>query len=581
MNALSHRERPGVWGCPPAHWVRAGRLSWFALTATLLIANACTTPGGATSGNPERRTDTQRALTMAFRHDPSDLSPKIPQERGGGSIKPLFNAGLTVKDSEGVVRPRLAQSLPVLNTDAWRVAADGRMETIYQLRPGLTWHDGQPLTAQDFVFAWRTYSHPELGVFGPKPQDQIEEAIASDPQTLVLRWKSPFADADILAENFPPLPRHILEAPRSVLSGDPGSRDTFLAHPYWTQQYVGAGPFRLDRWEPGVELQGSAFEGYVEGRPKIDRVIARIVLDENVALTHMLSENTTYAHNYTLRFEHIKTLKDAWGGRARGTIHSTSEASVFGTFQFRPEFQQTPPLLDVRVRRSMAHTMDKQMLQDGLFEGEGTPSHTFVSREEAFYPQVDRVIAKYPFDPRRAEQLMSEAGFTRDGGSMFASAGGQRFRPEFRILEGTVAERAQAILVDVWSKAGLDVQPAVMPAAQVRDPEARNTFPGMSMSVGGGVAGWISSAMGTPANRWAGSNRGGWSFPDYDRLYEVYNGTLERSQRDQRVIEMARLVSDQLPGLILYDNFVYQVHFARLSGPRAGPLWNLHEWEIV
>jgi ABC-type transport system substrate-binding protein len=70
---------------------------------------------------------------------------------------------LVLNDDRESPTPYLAEALPTANTDTWRILPDGRMETIYRLRPSLTWHDGAPLTAADFVFAWRVYATPELG----------------------------------------------------------------------------------------------------------------------------------------------------------------------------------------------------------------------------------------------------------------------------------------------------------------------------------------------------------------------------------------------------------------------------------
>ena len=76
-------------------------------------------------------------------------------------------------------------TLPELGTNSWQVFPDGTMETTYQLRPNLTWHDGAPLTAEDFVLAWQVYLHPALGNFETKPENLMESVVAADPRDLV------------------------------------------------------------------------------------------------------------------------------------------------------------------------------------------------------------------------------------------------------------------------------------------------------------------------------------------------------------------------------------------------------------
>ena len=154
----------------------------------------------------------------------------------------LFNAELDMDDGQERTHPYLAEVLPSLNSDSWKVFPDGRMETIHRLRPNLTLHDGTALSALDFVFAWRVYSAPELGQTRLPPIPQVEEMTAPVSRTLVIRWSRPFPDAASIGKEFQALPRHILEGPFQA-----GDWESFANLPFWTTQYVGFGPYKLDR----------------------------------------------------------------------------------------------------------------------------------------------------------------------------------------------------------------------------------------------------------------------------------------------------------------------------------------------
>src|SRR2546422_5456927 len=154
-------------------------------------------------------------------------------------------------DSSGVIHPYLAETLPQLNAESWRLFPDGRMETTYRLKPNLTWHDGQPLTAEDFVFSWRVYSTPELGHATQPPLHAIDEVVALDAQRFVIRWKLPYPDATTLSardRELPALPRHILGADFEQIAAT--GPDAIANDPFWSRAYVGAGPYKLERWEP-------------------------------------------------------------------------------------------------------------------------------------------------------------------------------------------------------------------------------------------------------------------------------------------------------------------------------------------
>ena len=171
----------------------------------------------------------------------------------------LFNAGLALKDERGVPQPFLVEALPRLDAGTWRVFPDGRMETVFRLKPNLTWHDGAPLTAADFVFAWRVFATPELGSASSAPFNQMEELAATDSQTLVIRWRQPYPDAYALEDrDFQALPRHLLEPPFQQMADGQMAPDAFASLPFWGAEYVGLGPYRIDRSEPGSSLEAAA-----------------------------------------------------------------------------------------------------------------------------------------------------------------------------------------------------------------------------------------------------------------------------------------------------------------------------------
>jgi peptide/nickel transport system substrate-binding protein len=574
-----HQRTSGAW--------RGSLLA--ALLAWVIVG--CTPAGpmqsSAPQAEPPRGSDAPRSLVVAFRFEPTDLSAKIAKTGSNGNGVALFNAALAVVDNASTPRPHLAEALPALNTDSWRLSPDGRMETTYRLRPGLTWHDGAPLTADDFAFAYRVYLAPTLAVFLPNPQDQIDDITAVDPRTLLIRWRSTYPEAGALDQGkLDPLPRHLLGEGFAALEQDPSTRDAFLNLPFWNVEYVGVGPFRLTRWDPGTEIEMAAFDGHSLGRPKIDRLILRLIPDENTVLTNVLSGTVQFTQYFTLRFEHGQVLRREWVPEGKGVVLLDPSSTPLSVVQFRPEFLKAPGLLDVRVRRALAHSIDRQTLQDGLFEGEGVIANTYVLPHDPFFPDVDRTIVKYPYDPSRTEQLMTEAGFTRDRDGLFANLAGERFAPEFQAQSGSQFERHQAVMENTWRRAGIEVKPTILAANVSRDNFIRASFPGLGHS-GSGEMGrvFISAQIGSEANRWNGSNRGGWFNAEYDRLWDAYNSTLDRSERGRHLAAKARVVSEELPAYVLYYNFNLLVHAAALRGPTiAAPestnFWNVHEWEL-
>ncbi len=563
---------------------------------SFILTIACTAPraAGPTDGPPAGGTAPSKSLVIAVRYETTDLAPKIPGNSGPANVKSVFNAGLSQTDPEGVTHPLLAESLPRLNTESWQVLPDGRMETTYRLRSGLTWHDGRPLTAADFAFAWRVYADPTLRLFSPTPQDHIQEIVATDPRSFIIRWKSAFVDADILQDNFPPLPQHLLGQAFDEYQAAPTARESFANLPFWTTEYIGAGPYRLTEWSQGSRLEGVAFADYVLGRPKIDRVIIRIFNDENTVLANVLSGEVDYSVHFTLRFEHARVLQREWEPGGRGVVMlDRSVPGVTMWTQIRPEYALDPGQLDVRVRRALAYTIDRSALNDGLFEGKGFTSDTLISDNHPHYSEANPQLTHYPYDPAQADRLMVEAGFTKGADGFFARPNGERFRTDVRVTAGPEFERMGLILVDTWRRFGVEAASSVLPAAQAADNQTRQTFPGMASRGGGFDSRYmIAAEIGSPANRWTGNNRSGWSHPDYEQLYQAFSVALDRQDRARLEIRIAKLISEQLPFHVLYD--ALQVRTARaglqgLSSRPAAPLpptvnnqtyWGLHEWQM-
>jgi peptide/nickel transport system substrate-binding protein len=524
---------------------------------------------------------------MVTRFEPTTLTQKplvTIAANSDNDPRRLFNAGLVQFDDREVARPYLAEARPQLNTDAWRVFPDGRMETVWKLRPGLTWQDGTPLTADDFVFSSRVYATPELGVAKAPPIGQIEEIVAPDPQTVVIRWKGLFPDADVLdAEDFQPLPHHLLE---DALQRTPG--EAFAALPYWTTDYVGLGPYRLERWEPGSFLEATAFAGHALGRPRIERIRLRFISDSNTVLANLLSGEAHLSLPNAIFVQQAVVLKREWGPRNAGTALVVPTQWRRGEVQHRPEYASPRAVLDVRVRRALVHAIDRKALNDAVFEGEGILTDTPIAPGVEAYAEVDRAIAKYPYDPRRTEQLMAEAGWTRGADGVYAHPSEGRFAME--IKENATADLATelSILAGGLRQGGFEVRETLVPLSQANDGELRGAFPSIYVA-GGGVGergvlpNYLSSTIPGPTNRWVGRNRGGWSNAEYDRLFEAFSTTLDRAERNRQVAQMARIFSEDVAAISLYFNPIVVGYVAALRGPvpyapESVSTWNIHEW---
>jgi peptide/nickel transport system substrate-binding protein len=545
----------------------------------VIIAAACSPrPSSSTipqPGDPEPASG--RTLVIAVRAEPptlveAGLDP-IKTVSGFSAPTSLFHAGLTQEDEKLIPHPYLAKALPQLGTDTWKVFPDGRMETTWRLRPNLTWHDGAPLVADDFVLSIQ--GRIALKTAGASGKDGvtlarlIEEIHAPDARTVVVGWKTLFPGAN--ETPWQPLPRHLLGSAFADLSA-PES----VAHlPYWNAEFVGVGPYRLERWERGVFIEGTAFGGYVHGLPRIPRIQLVWISDKNTAVAQLLSGAIGLTADGTIGFEQAMVLQREWAARADpGTVVLSPDNIRFVLVQYRTEYTNPSALLDVRVRQAFAHAIDKQNLVDGMVDGQPAMAFTGLSPQAAYYPELDRVLTKYPYDLRRAEQLMTDAGFAKDREGFFAQHE-TRLSAEIRATTDGMGDREAPILADSWKRAGMETPLRMLTAAEGQNGELRSAFPAFSTVYSTTLVGSIvtekfpTKYMATAGNGWTGVNRSGYSHPEYDRLYDIVATTLDVTERNRARVQAEKLLSDQAAYFPLYYFYSVIAHAGDLVGPRS------------
>ncbi len=577
------------------------------LLVALMTLIACAPPARPTSSARENVPNSSqppaqrisRTLVMAGRSETPSVASRPLRIFGltSTTVSRLFNAGLALRDGEGNWHPYMAESLPQLNSESWTVAPDGTMETTYRLKPNQTWHDSTPLTADDFVFSYQLYSNPEVGQAGSLPISIMSEVLAPDPRTVVIRWREPFADAGNLeagsagltnALGFPPLPRHILER-----QFRPDNIEAFVALPFWSTEYVGVGPYKMEKWEAGAYFEGAAFDHHVLGRPKIERVRMLFIPDFNTSVANLLSGEAHITVDDSIRFQQALVLRREWEPRQAGTVLVYPALWRHTYFQQRPEYARPATLMDARVRKALAYSVDKAALNDALFEGEGILTETPIPPTSPYFADVDRAATKYPFDVRRTEQLMAEAGYTKGPDGVWAHPTVGRFEAELAVLQSPQNENEMHVMASVWRQVGFDVAEKVWAANLSSDGQLRDTHPSLAnTSAGAGAPGEITLAEHTTAlvpsaqNRWAGYNRGGWTNPEFDELAQRFNRSLVRSERTALLVQMARIFTDDAAVIALYFNPTTTAFVSSLKGPKVAcpegtMAWDIYDWEWV
>jgi len=566
------------------------RMAWPTIIGLSVLLNACTaaSPVPSTTQPSQPAPMAQRTLAIAIRAEPTSLSLRPPRETFADvQHTAIFNADIAIADDRGSPVPYLVEALPQLNSDSWRVLPDGRMETTYRLRPNLTWQDGTPLSAEDFVFSFRVYGTPDVGLALQPPFNSIERVEASDARTFTIHWTRPYPDAGHMTgrdQNFPALPRQLLE---SHFTNEPV--ETFLTHPYWSREFLGLGPYRVVNWEPGSFIEAAAFEGHAGGRPKIDRIKIMFISDANAVLAHLLSGDLDFAAPFTMAIPNALTLKDEWASKQGGTVLYQVGGFWHGLgVQFLPERTSPQALLDVRVRRAIAHAIDRPAFNDAMNAGVGLEADYYLPTTGQWGSEVQRGAVKHNHDLQLAEQLMREAGFEKGPNGVYTSATEGEFAVEVRTTAGPYATELAALAND-WENAGFKINQQIIPPARSQDLETAAGYPGLRLTTSPATErialAPIPGNIPTPENGWRGGSQISWTNTEYTRLVGQFSSTLERAERGDLMTQLARVFSEDLAVISLHFPPIVLAAAASLTGPKEGApetnvFWNIQQWEL-
>jgi peptide/nickel transport system substrate-binding protein len=555
-----------------------------------LLLSGCASPGSAPRGqsgsDPAPRAAGPKRITIAITSEPTALYYALipsPVRAAPGSIQELVHLGLTAFDNEGTLRPIMSETVPTVENGLWKVLPDGRMEMTWKLKSDIRWHDGTPLTAEDVLFTATVIQDRDLAIFREKLYDSIESIEAPDSQTIVARWKQPLIDADTLFTYSRGLtmPRHLLERAYAE------NKATFTELPYWSTDFVGAGPFRLKEWVRGSHLIVSASDGYLLGRPKLDEVEVRFIGDGNTLLSNILAGGVDLTLRQALSVDQALQVRDQW---TQGKVHIAADgwATVYPQ-----HVNATPPIVANPVfKRALLHALDREQMAEQLMAGVTTLAHVPLAPDTPEYRETESAIVRYPYDLNRSMQLLESLGYSRGADGNMRDGSGQRLAFETRAsAQRDLHVKTLFPVVDAWQRLGAQVETQVIAAARATDREEQATFPAFQvLRQPSGVERLIAYHSGEARlaeRNFTGSNNGRYMNPELDPLIDRFRVTIPRAERMELARGIIRHITENLPVLPLFYDATPSLVHNRLKGitPLTGSedgrqTWNAHEWDV-
>ncbi len=442
---------------------------------------------------------------------------------------------LVWKDASGRLIPWLAR--------AWQRSSDGLTHT-FELRRGVRWHDGRPLTAEDVAFTFDYFAAQSLGPLLLAQPFGVKEARATGPLTVEVVLELPAVTfLASVAGALPIIPRHVW----SGIRNPPQAQSEAVL--------VGTGPYRLASYSAGAgSYLFTANDDYFLGRPFVRRIELLPVDDELVALR-------------AGEIDAAETPPEGVGEDVMGAFRDDPALGIVrstGNFSFPVIFNlgRGGALADVRFRRACAMALDRDAVVTRLLNGNGEPGNPgFLSRDNPFHAPVQQ----YPFDPAGANRLLDASGYRgREPDGTRRTSDGRPLR--FELLTGnSPPPPVLALLVAAWKGIGVALEPQSVDlptlfgrTAQAANDIALTLYPGP----GGTAPNADPDALRTfYASTVRGRLQGAQGYVDreFDRLARTQLVTSETAERRRLVGRMQEIVARDLVALPLYHSTVFTV----------------------
>lgn len=334
-----------------------------------------------------------------------------------------------------------------------------------------------------------------------------------------------------------------------------------------------------------------AFDDYYMGRPNIDRIVMKIIPDQDVIFASTLKGEIDFGR-YTLNLQQSLQLQKEKGDIFN--VYFTPNVALWTldlNFRDPNDLSKPHPLFsDIRVRQAMLYAIDRQQLNEIVFQGLGQIMDTWITELHIMRDALKSdKIKKYPYDPKKAEQLLAEAGWKKNKQGLLEKDG-KIF--EFTMIAGAgnpqtelMAQLIQAML----KKVGISMKIELKPTLVIWEEAPMGKFDAWLTGWGYGVSDealnyWGSDMIPSEENNWGGTNYTGWSNPRNDELMQLMAKEVDPKKRLQLYEEHFALWTNDLPVLPLISDPT--PHFAKKyiksfnSTYDSGLGWIIYNWYI-
>ena len=447
--------------------------------------------------------------------------------------------------------PQLAES--------WEISED-KLTFTFKIKKNIKWHDGKPFTSEDIVFSYNKIMDPKVDSARLKAYYQeIEKVEAIDSHTVKFTYARPYFLALESCGGMPIGPKHIFE------SGD------FNKNPAGRQP-VGTGPYKITKGETGRQIVLEKNHEYWGEKPKIDKIVFKIINDRNVAFQVLRKGEIDFSSLTPIQWEKQSKTKK-FEEKFNKYAYFTPNYNYIGWNIDRPFFS------DKRVRKAMTHLVNRELILEKILFNLGvTVTNPFYINSKEY----DKSIKPLIFSPEKAKLLLDEAGWVDSDSDGIRDKNGIKFEFEFLIPNASdTSEKISTILKEEMDKVGIVMNIRKIEWAVFVQRLNERKFDAVTL-------GWSMGVESDPYQIWhssqksgGGSNFVGFENAEADKIIEDARKEFNNDKRAKLYKKFANIIHNEQPYTFLFCRKSPVAVSNRFKGVKVHPLGlDFLEWYV-
>jgi peptide/nickel transport system substrate-binding protein len=530
---------------------------------------ACTKNSSTKMANNDKKSEintqqkTDHNVNLVMWSAPDTFNPYFSQGNYG-----KYAGGELVLDTLLEYDPNY-QLIPSLAKE-YKVSDDG-LEYTFNLQKNAKWHDGKPFTSADVAFTFKSIMDPGWTGTGYNSVSLVKGAAeyksgkstevpgiqTPDDHTITFSLVKPYAPfLEAVGKGLWILPAHAFS----------GVKAADMAKADFSKKPIGTGPVKFTKYATDQYVEYEANKDYFNGKPNFEKLILRIMTPDLALAAFQAGEidATTRTGMGTINISDYKKIKEV----------KNVDVTVFDTMSYQNMTVNTkkPYLKDKKIRQAIMYGIDRKAIVEQLLQGKGKVAKGPIAEES---PWFNKNLPSYDFDPKKAKQLLQEAGWNSNKVITLSV-------PKGNIIRERSAPLIQQYMQDIGIKVKLEFMdfPTLMSLMEKQELDIAllGTSTGM-VDPDSNLYPFFHSTQLRPT----GWNTASYTDSKMDELLD--KGALETDMDKRKEIydQVQEITVDELPYIYLYYEQSIGAVSKKLKNAvpnQVGIEWNIYKWDF-